>query len=194
MLVASVQSLRLVLSNRLPGYRPRITLHPIQTLTSGYLFSSREIHVRRAQRKAMPSQFLPSIRDSETITCRRCNTRQYPRNGNCIACHHSLPLRYVKIDIDNLLSSCPQEQRNQIAHRVGRGVRILRKQRHISQSQLANLVANLDRSYLSRLEFGHVLLPVSKLLPLARALGLTAVILRFEELDPRKTSKSPGSG
>jgi transcriptional regulator with XRE-family HTH domain len=67
----------------------------------------------------------------------------------------------------------------------------LRKRR---RSQLSNLVANLDRSYLSRLECGHVLLPVSKLLPLARALGLTAVILRFEDLDPRKTSKPPCSG
>jgi ribosomal protein L40E len=142
----------------------------------------------------MSTQFLPSIRDSETITCRRCNTRQYPRSGNCIACHHSLPLRYVKIDIDILLSSCPQEQRNQIAQSMGTLVRILRKQRRMSQSQLSNLAAKMNRSYLSKLECGHVLLPVSKLLPLARALGLTAVILRFEDLGPRKTSKSPGSG
>lgn len=142
----------------------------------------------------MSTQFLPSLRDNETITCRRCNTRQYPRSGNCIRCHYPLTLQYLKIDIDSLLSPCPQEQRNQIAHGMGRLVRILRKQRRISQSQLANLAVNLDRSYLSRLECGHVLLPVSKLLPLARALGLTAVILRFEDLDPRKTSKSPGSG
>ena len=142
----------------------------------------------------MSTQFLPSIRDSETITCRRCNTRQYPRSGNCIACHHSLPLRYVKIDIDSLLSSCPQEQRNQIAQSMGMVLRLLRKQRRMSQSQLANLAAKMNRSYLSKLECGHVLLPVSKLLPLARALGLTAVILRFEDLDLRKIPKSPGSG
>jgi len=142
----------------------------------------------------MSTQFLPSIRDNETITCRRCNTRQYPRSGNCIACHYSLPLRYVKIDIDSLLSSCPQEQRNQIAQSMGMVLRLLRKQRRMSQSQLANLAAKMNRSYLSKLECGQVLLPVSRLLPLARALGLTAVILRFEDLDPRKTSKSPGSG
>ncbi len=142
----------------------------------------------------MSTQFLPSIRDSETITCRRCNTLQYPRSGNCIACHHSLPLRYVKIDIDSLLGSCPQEQRNQIAQNMGMVLRLLRKQRRMSQSQLANLAAKMNRSYLSKLECGHVLLPISKLLPLARALGMTAVILRFEDLDSRKTSKSPGSG
>ena len=142
----------------------------------------------------MSTQFLPSIRDTETITCRRCNTRQYPRNGDCIACHSPLPLRYLKIDIDSLLSSCPQEQRSQIAHSMGMVLRLLRKQRRMSQSQIASLAAKMNRSYLSKLECGHVLLPISKLLPLARALGLTAVILRFEEFDPRKASKSPGSG
>ena len=40
----------------------------------------------------MPTlEFLPSIRDSETVTCRRCNTRQYPKN-NCIRCHCNLAL------------------------------------------------------------------------------------------------------
>ncbi|WP_414648697.1 helix-turn-helix domain-containing protein [Edaphobacter sp.] len=139
----------------------------------------------------MPSQFLPSIRDNETITCKCCNTRQYPRGGNCIACHRPLSLRYLRIDIDSLLGSCPLEQRRQIAHRIGTVLRLLRKQRRISQSQLANLAATMNRSYLSKLECGHVLLPISKLLPLGRALGLTAVILRFE--DPRNASESPGS-
>ena len=109
-------------------------------------------------------------------------------------CHYPLPLRYLKIDIDSLFDSCPQEQRNQIAHRMGTVLRLLRKQRRISQSQLANLAANMNRSYLSKLECGHVLLPVSKLLPLARVLGLTAVILRFEDVDHRKASASPDSG
>ncbi len=140
----------------------------------------------------MPSQFLPSMRDSETITCMRCKTCQYPRSGNCIACHRPLNLQYLRIDIDSLLGSCPLEQRKQIAHRMGTVLRLLRKQRRISQSQLANLAATMNRSYLSKLECGHVLLPISKLLPLARARGLTAVILRFE--DPRNASKSPSSG
>jgi uncharacterized paraquat-inducible protein A len=39
----------------------------------------------------MPTlEFLPSIRDSETITCRRCNTRQYPKNGACVRCRCAL--------------------------------------------------------------------------------------------------------
>ena len=77
---------------------------------------------------------------------------------------------------------------------MGMVFRLLRKQRRMSQLQVANLAAKMNRSYLSKLECGHVLLPVSKLLPLARALGLTAVILRFEDVDPRNASNSPGSG
>jgi len=142
----------------------------------------------------MSTQFLPSIRDSETITCQRCKRPQYPRSGDCIACHYPLNLQYLKIDIHSLESSCSQEQRDQLARSMGMMLRLLRKQRRMSQSQLANLAAKMNRSYLSKLECGHVLLPVSKLLPLARALGLTAVILRFEDSDPRKASKSPGSG
>jgi hypothetical protein len=142
----------------------------------------------------MSTQFLPSIRDSETITCKRCKRPQYPRNGDCIACHNPLGLQYLKIDIDSLLSSCPQEHRNQIAQSIGMVLRLLRKQRGVSQAQVASLAARMNRSYLSKLECGHVQLPVSKLLPLARALGLTAVILRFEDSDPRKVAKSPGSG
>jgi transcriptional regulator with XRE-family HTH domain len=77
---------------------------------------------------------------------------------------------------------------------MGMVLRFLRKQRGVSQAQLASLAGKVNRSYISKLECGHVLLPVSKLLPLARAMGLTAVILRFEDFDPRKASKSPGSG
>jgi transcriptional regulator with XRE-family HTH domain len=57
----------------------------------------------------------------------------------------------------------------------------LRKRRGLSQSQLARRAAgSIARTYLSKAECGHVLLPLSKLLPIAGALGLTAVILRFE--------------
>jgi len=142
----------------------------------------------------MSTQFLPSIRDTETFTCLRCNRPQFPRDGDCIACHYPLPLRYLKFEIDSLQRSCTEKQRDQIAHSLGAVLRLLRKQRRMSQSQLANLAANMNRSYLSKLECGNVLLPVSKLLPLAQALGLTAVILRFEDPDSRKASKTSGSG
>ena len=139
----------------------------------------------------MPTlQFLSSIRDSETVTCRRCNARQYPRNGNCIRCHCSLGVDYISFQIGALLDPRPEDNSKQLACWIGDLLRSLRKRRGICQSQLAKMAAGIDRSYLSKAECGLVLLPLSKLLPLAQALGLTAVILRFEVTGPRAVPKS----
>jgi len=137
----------------------------------------------------MPTlRFLPSIRESETVTCRRCNTRQYPRT-NCVRCHYSLDVNYVSFQFGALLDPRTEDQGEQLAHPIGDLLRSLRKRRGICQSQLAN-AAGIDRSYLSKAECGLVLLPLSKLLPLARSLGLAAVILRFEESGSRAGAKS----
>ena len=139
----------------------------------------------------MPAfQFLPSIRDSETITCRRCNTRQYPKNGNCIRCHRPLGVDYVYFQIGASLGPRSEDQSQQLARRIGNLLRSLRKRRGISQSKLATMAAGTDRSYLSKAECGRALLPLSKLLPLARSLGLTAIILRFEAKESRAVPKS----
>jgi hypothetical protein len=139
----------------------------------------------------MPTlQFLPSIRDGETITCRRCNTRQYPNNGNCIRCHRSLGVDYVSFQIGALFDPRPEDHSKHLASWIGDLLRSLRKRRGICQSRLAKMAAGIDRSYLSKAECGLVLLPLIKLLPLARALGLTAVILRFEVTGPRAVQKS----
>jgi transcriptional regulator with XRE-family HTH domain len=52
------------------------------------------------------------------------------------------------------------------------------------------MALGIDRSYLSRAECGRVLLPLTKLLPLLQALGLTEVILRFDETGRVQLSKS----
>jgi helix-turn-helix protein len=134
------------------------------------------------KRKAMPTlQFLSSIRDSETVTCRRCNTRQYPRNGACIKCHCTLGLGYLNLQVSTLLNPRTMQGERQLARSIGALLRSLRVRRGITQSQLAVRAAGcVSRTYLSKAECGHVMLPISKLLPIARALGLTAVILRFE--------------
>jgi len=129
----------------------------------------------------MPTQFLPSIRESEIVICRRCNTRQYPRNGNCIRCHCTLGVNYLNLQVSTLLNPRTAHDERQLAHSIGALLRSLRKRRGLSQSQIAMRTAgHIARTYLSKAECGHVLLPLSKLLPIAKALGLTAVILRFE--------------
>jgi ribosome-binding protein aMBF1 (putative translation factor) len=139
----------------------------------------------------MPTlQFVPSIRDSETITCRRCNTRQYPKDGNCIRCHCTLNVKYVCLEIGRPLDQPMDDQPKQLARWIGNLLRSLRKRRGISQSKLATMAAGTDRSYLSKAECGRALLPLSKLLPLARSLGLTAIILRFETKESPAVPKS----
>lgn len=128
-----------------------------------------------------PLRFLPSIRDSETVTCKRCSTRQYPRKGVCIKCSCALGLNYLHLEVDTLLNPRTMLDEKQLARSIGALLRSLRKRRGITQSQLAMRAVNcVARTYLSKAECGHVMLPLSKLLPIARALGLTAVILRFE--------------
>ena len=130
----------------------------------------------------MPNpQFLSSIRGSETITCRQCNTRQYPRNGRCIRCHSDLKLDFVSLRIDSLPDPDLEVSKEHLARVIGTLLRSLRKRRGICQSQLATRAAGcITRTSLSKAECGRILLPLYKLLPLAKALGLTRVILRFD--------------
>jgi DNA-binding XRE family transcriptional regulator len=123
---------------------------------------------------------LPSIRDSETITCDHCHTRQFPRNGACVRCRRPLGLEYLVVPIENLLNCCGADCSEQLAHTIGIMLRSMRKRRHMCQSQLADKATCVNRSRISRAECGHVLLPLTQLLTLARALGLTSVILRFD--------------
>lgn len=126
-------------------------------------------------------RFVPSIRDSETVICQRCNTRQYPRNGTCVRCHGLLGLHYLNVPVSSWLNPDTVRDERQLARSIGVLLRSLRKRRGFSQSQLAIGAAGcVARTYLSKAECGHVLLPLGKLLPIAKALGLTAVILRFE--------------
>jgi transcriptional regulator with XRE-family HTH domain len=97
----------------------------------------------------------------------------------------------VSFEIDTLLDPCSESNKKQLARWIGILLRTLRKRRGICQSQLARRTADrIARSSLSKTECGHVLLPLSKLLPIAKALGLTEVILRFEVATPRTAHKS----
>lgn len=125
-------------------------------------------------------QFLPSIRDTETVICPRCNTPQYPKNGSCVRCQFSLGVDYLTIPIVALSDACTEIHAGQLARCIGHVLRNLRNRRGICQERMAKLANGIDRSYLSKAENGLALLPLTKLLQLARAMGLTEVILRFD--------------
>lgn len=135
-------------------------------------------------------QFLPSISESEAITCERCNRRQYPRNGKCIACNSPLNVGYVVFEIEAPTETRSEDHHKQLALRTGALLRSLRRRRGICQSELARMAAGIDRSYLSKAECGRVLLRLNNLLTLLQALNLTAVILRFEKTRPPMVPKS----
>jgi len=137
----------------------------------------------------MPTlQFVPSIRDSETTTCRHCGTCQYSKS-KCIRCHRTLDVEYVCLEICSAPDQRMDDQPKQLARWIGDLLRNLRNRRGISQLRVAT-IAGTDRSYLSKAECGRALLPLSKLLPLIRCLGLTAIILRFETKESRADPKS----
>jgi len=144
----------------------------------------------------MPNpKFLASLHDSETVTCQQCHAVQFPRNGKCIRCHSPLGLDYVTVEIDTLLNPCSEDAKKHLSVSIGDLVRTLRKRRGICQSQLAVLAAGcIARSNLSRAECGHTLLPLNKLLAIAKALGLTAVILRFEGSTAQRARPSNDRG
>jgi DNA-binding XRE family transcriptional regulator len=132
-------------------------------------------------------KFLPSIRNSETITCKRCFCAQYPRNGVCVRCGQPLERDYVNLQIDADL----EVSKEHLAQLVGALLRNMRKRRGIGQSQLAKRAAgSISRTSLSKAECGRMLLPLHKLLLLTKALGLTAIILRFDGAAIRAVHKS----
>ena len=134
-------------------------------------------------------RFLPSISDSEVITCGRCNTRQFPRNGKCIRCHCTLNVAYLVFQTEPSSEDRSENPHKKLAHKVGALLRSLRRRRGICQSELARMAAGIDRSYLSKAECGRTLLRLDSLLTLLQALGLTAVILRFEATGARSVPK-----
>ena len=140
----------------------------------------------------MPTpQVLPSLRDSETVICHRCKTRQFPRSGICVRCHTPLGLEYVSLELDTLLDPVSEDHKKQLARQIGMLLRTLRHRRGICQSQLAVRAAGcIARSNLSRAECGRTLLPLNKLLTIAKTLGLKTVILRFEAATPMRAQKS----
>ena len=101
----------------------------------------------------------------------------------------------MALPIESLLNPDSDVSKEHLARVIGTLLRRLRKRRGISQSQLAIRAAgSITRTSLSKAECGHMLLPLYKLLPLAKALGLTAVILRFDGAATRTADQSINRG
>lgn len=62
------------------------------------------------------------------------------------------------------------DQMTELAFLLGRNIRKVRKEKHISQEKLA-LLCGLDRSYMGRIERGEVNITVIKLYEISKALN-----------------------
>jgi DNA-binding XRE family transcriptional regulator len=121
----------------------------------------------------------------ETADCPHCGLHAYlTENGECRRCHRPLGVEFIKLALD------PNQMSDQEFHalmtRAGTAIRELRKKRSISQEKLAK-ICGTARSFLSRVECGHVRRPPLSIL---LALGLSEIILRFEKVKSPPTSRT----
>ena len=113
----------------------------------------------------------------ETADCPHCALHEYlTEDGRCRRCHRPLGVEYLRLDLateGNGVSALPGQ--------IGTTIRSLRARRQISQDALAR-AAGIARPYLSRIENSVQCPGLSTLLRVmgSRALGLQAVIFRFE--------------
>lgn len=126
----------------------------------------------------------------ETAICPHCSLHQYVKGSTCPKCHGSLGVEFARLDLREWHRLLSDENSQLLRHEVGLAIRQLRVRRGISQGRLARMAGGIGRSQLSRVECGHVRPSISTLLRITRALGLTAIILRFESVSSIKSSQS----
>jgi DNA-binding XRE family transcriptional regulator/DNA-directed RNA polymerase subunit RPC12/RpoP len=116
----------------------------------------------------------------ETVTCPHCSIREFlNETGRCVRCGKPLRVEYLKFDLEE---SSPGEVACALPARIGATLRLLRSKRGISQEKLARAAGGrIGRSTISRMECGHLVPSLPRLLSLARICGLTTVILRIED-------------
>jgi len=132
----------------------------------------------------------------ETATCRSCGLQQYlTESGRCKRCSQALGIEFFKLPLGKLSQQSIEELRRPLPFRIGSLLLTLRSRRGFSQKALAS-AAGTSRSYVSRMENGHVLPPILTLLRVMTALGLETIVLRFENAEslphPKFGGPKPG--
>jgi DNA-binding transcriptional regulator YiaG len=127
----------------------------------------------------------------QTANCPYCGLHQYlTENGECRRCNRPIGVEFIHLPLSDFAQQLSDNQLHALPNRVGLAIRDLRSRLGISQEALAR-AAHTGRSHLSRIECGHVRPPISTLLRVTGALGLNAIILRFE--NAKLPSNSPTS-
>jgi ribosome-binding protein aMBF1 (putative translation factor) len=113
-----------------------------------------------------------SNRESDVINCPGCELVQFKTAfGFCRRCHQALGSPQSHLQRISIKPSANSVSDVPLANRIGDAIRILRKERRISQEQLAISVGTA-RSYLSRIERGVSVPTLKSLQRIASALGI----------------------
>jgi ribosome-binding protein aMBF1 (putative translation factor) len=123
-------------------------------------------------------------------TCSYCHLHQY-LSQQCRRCGRALNVECIRINLPpGDRADQPETADRALPVRIGAAIRSLRSRRGISQEALAK-AAKTGRSTISRMECGHLVPSLSRLLSLARLCGLTSVLLRLEQSEdiPARSSR-----
>ena len=136
------------------------------------------------RRSPMQSNPFPT---REVLRCPHCRLVQFRSTiGLCRRCHHSLETLHIGLPTDLSPFHGAELPTEPLAKRIGAAVRDLRKERKLSQRQLANAMGTL-RSHISKIERGLLVPSFQTLERATLALGID-----IADLFRRSCQKTPG--
>jgi len=116
----------------------------------------------------------------DAVICPFCQLNQLNRgNGKCRRCHRPLKVGYIQLILPTPLDCRESQGLLSIREELGRFIRKMRSRRGMTQASLASATGSISRTYLSRLENGHVLPSVVTLIEIAGVLGIDKITLRI---------------
>jgi DNA-binding XRE family transcriptional regulator len=124
----------------------------------------------------------------ETVDCPHCALHGYvTEDGRCRRCHRPLCVEFLRLDVAAQLQG---DIDCMLSSRIGAQIKEIRAQRHISQETLAR-ASGVSRTHISRIENGSICPSLRTLMRVlcGRALGLNAIILRFEQAQSTSTPR-----
>jgi DNA-binding XRE family transcriptional regulator len=131
----------------------------------------------------------------EVPRCPHCGLIQFRRPiDKCVRCKKPLDDFATAMLAHAFASSLPKQSKEALAQRVGVAVKTLRKERKFTQQRLATLMGT-GRSYISKLESGHVVPSLQTLESATSAFGIDLAELflrlrRQQHAEPLSASPS----
>lgn len=132
---------------------------------------------------------LATVEAREVLRCEHCSLVQFrTSNSLCRRCHKPLEIEEPEPLIPQLTPNVPGQATEENGLHVARAVRDIRRERRLSQRQLAGRM-QVPRTYISKIENGKAVPTLSSLERLAHALEVDICVLlqdarsrRYEEM------------